>query len=59
MSMWLAVAGRGDEVHFLSVLSVPLTFRVLLELSPFLSLFLPSVLISTHLPPASPHLCIS
>lgn len=51
--------GRGDEVCFLCLLSLLLTFRILLELSPFLSLFLPSLLTSSHLPLASLHLCIS
>lgn len=58
-STWLAMAGRADEVYFLCLLFVPWTFRILFELSPFLYLSRPTLLISSHLPPASLHLCIS
>lgn len=52
---------RERGVYFFCLLSLPLTFRLLFELSPFfLPLSAAALLISTHLSPTSPHLlCIS
>ena len=53
-SVWLAMGGRGTGC-FLCLLSLPLAFRLCSELSPSLSPFLLTLLISTHFP-LPPHL---